>query len=185
MGSRVFPRRGRLKRAEPMDDRPGMGSALPEGSSPANEAMERATTVPGLLQAVGAELVELLEARACTVSRVVGDVLVLLVEVAPGGESLQLGLGYLIPDFPLTQDVIARGEPRAVALRDDDPDPREAALLQELGFDSLLMLPLAAHGQCWGLVEVFGSSRSRFGGQDAKLAEAVVARAGALLEPLL
>jgi GAF domain-containing protein len=163
----------------------GMGSPAPDGAARAAEALERAATAPDLLRATAVALVELLGARACTVSRVVGDVLVVLAEHAPGGETLQLGQGFLIPDFPLTQEVIARGESRAVSLRDDDPDPREAALLEELGFDSLLMLPLPVQGQCWALVEVMGSPRSRFGEEDARLGEALVARCGALLEQLL
>ncbi|MEO5576464.1 MAG: hypothetical protein ABIR67_11655 [Gaiellaceae bacterium] len=39
---------------------------------------------------------------------------------------------------------------------DPGPDPAEAALLERLGFDSLLMLPLRSHGQSWGLVEIYG-----------------------------
>ena len=119
-----------------------MGVAVPEGEARAAEALERATTVPELLRASCVALVELLDASACAISRVLGDVLVALTEYAPAGESLQLGQGFLVTDFPLTQEVIRRGESRAASLLDDDPDPQEAALLEELGFDSLLMVPM-------------------------------------------
>ena len=162
-----------------------MGSAVPEGAARAAEALERATTVPDLLRAASVALVELLEACACTISRVVGDVLVVLSEYAPAGESLQLGHGFLIPDFPLTQEVIGRGESRVVSILDDDPDPEEIALLEELGFDSLLMIPLAVSGQCWALVEIYARGRATFPSEHVTLAEGLVARTGELVEQLL
>jgi GAF domain-containing protein len=161
-----------------------MGSAVPEGEARAAEALDRATSIPELLHTSCVALVELLDARACAISRVVGDVLGALSEYAPAGESLQLGQGFLITDFPLTQVVIEAGESRVVSLLDDEPDPREAALLEALGFDSLLMVPLAVGGRCWALVEVYLSGKATFPPEHVKLAEEIVARAGALIEQL-
>lgn len=162
-----------------------MGSAVPEEAARASEALERATTVPDLLRVASAALVELLEARACVISRVLGDVLVVLSEHAPAGESLQLGRGYLIPDFPLTQEVIGRGGSRTASILDEDPDPREIALLEELGFDSLLMISLTVSGQCWALVEIYVRGRATFPSEHVRLAEGLVARTGELVERLL
>ncbi len=42
---------------------------------------------------------------------------------------------------------------------EEEPDPNEAKLLEELGFESLLMTCLPSNGQCWGLVEVYLDAR--------------------------
>jgi GAF domain-containing protein len=126
-------------------------------------------------------LVELLRAEGCLISRVVGTTLIEVVEHAASGRSLHLGHGFFISDYPLTQEVLERREPRSVSLRDPEPDPREAAFLREMGFDALLMLPLGTPKECWGLVELFASGERRFGVEDARAAEQVVSRAGELL----
>ena len=162
-----------------------MGFAVPEGEPRAGGALERAATVPDLLRASCVALVELLDASACGISRVIGDVLIALSDYAPAGESLQLGQGFLVTDFPLTQEVIRRGESRAASLLEDDPDPQEAALLEELGFDSLLMVPMVVNGRCWALVEVYARGRATFPQEQVVLAEELVARTGELIEELL
>jgi GAF domain-containing protein len=142
------------------------------------------TTVRGLLNATCRELVGLLGGSACAVSRVVGDLLVGLAEYTSSDRRpLELGHEYLISDYPLTQEVVEGGEPRRVSVLDDDPEPHEAALLERLGFDSLLMVPLPSSGHCWGLVEVYADGR-RFDEASGSLAERVAAYAGTLLEPL-
>jgi len=162
-----------------------MGFAVPEGEARAVSALERATTVPDLLRDACSALVELLGARACAISRVLGDVLVVLTEHAPAGETLQLGQGFLITDYPLTQEVIAVGESRTASLFDGESDRQEAELLEALGFDTLLMVPLFVGGQCWGLVELYLRGQATFPPEQVQLAEGFVARAGALVEQLL
>ncbi len=162
-----------------------MASAVPEGEARAVSALERATTVPDLLHAACVALVELLDVRACAISRVLGDVLVALTEHAPAGESLQLGQGYLITDFPLTVDVVERGESRTASLLDAESDPHEAELLEALGFDTLLMVPLLVGGQCWALVELYVRGQATFPPEQVQLAEGFVARVGVLVEQLL
>ncbi len=158
--------------------------AVPEGEARAGEALERATTVPELLRASAVALVELLEASACSISRVLGDALVIVTEHAPAGERLSLGQGYLVTDFPLTQEAIASGESRLASLLDADTDPQEAAILEELGFDSVLMLPLLVGGRCWALVEVYTRGLATIPPEQTALAEGLVARTGVLVEQL-
>lgn len=163
------------------------GAACPssEGNSICEvESLTEQTTVPGLLRAMGVTLTETLEASAVAISRVVGELLVAVTEHTSTGERLQqLGHGYLLSDFPLTQEVIEKQEQRRVSLSDDDPDPAEARLLRELGFDSLLMMPLCAFGGVWGLVEVYGRNKS-FADSDAKTADEIVRSGGKRLEEL-
>ena len=71
-----------------------------------------------LLAATAQELLDGVPADACSVSRVIGDVLILVTERAPEGRTLQLGQGYLVPDYPMTQTVLSLGTPYALTLSD-------------------------------------------------------------------
>ena len=79
--------------------------------------------------------------------------------------------------------MIEIGEARVVRRADPGADPAEAALLERLGFDSLLMLPLRSHGQSWGLVEIYADDRD-FAEEEIESAKAIVDRVGELLAVL-
>jgi GAF domain-containing protein len=145
-------------------------------------ALEREQTVSGLLETVCRELVETFDARACVVSRVVGDLLVLLAQFSQG-ERTNLGHEYLISDYPLTAETIAVGEPRAVSLLDESPEPMEASLLRSLGFESLLMVCLPSGDGCWGLIEIYANGQT-FGEDQATVASSIAELAGRRLEHL-
>jgi GAF domain-containing protein len=145
------------------------------------EELRRQQTVRGLLETACRELTETLDASACMISRVVGDLLVSLVEYSRGERAPDIGHEYLISDYPLTHEVIERGEPRAVSLGDEAPDEDEAELLRKLGFESLLMVCLPSSGSCWGLVEVYGEAGSFDDGQ-AGIAAEIAVEAGHQLE---
>ena len=148
------------------------------------EALGEQTTIRGVLETACRGLVESLDATACEISRVVGDLLVGLVEHSPGdGRSLDLGHEYLISEYPLTQEVIERGEARTVSLREEAPEPNEAQLLEKLGFDSLLMVCLPTATGCWGLVEAYADEK-RFSEHDAAAAEQIAVVTGEQLDRL-
>ena len=123
-----------------------------------------------VLTALADELVTQLDADACSISRVIGDVLILVAERVDDGTTLQLGQGYLVPDYPKTEVVLATGEPCVLTLDDADVDPGEAMILRDLGFASLLMLPLEINGTVWGLVEVYRREVRPFTSEDASRA---------------
>jgi hypothetical protein len=148
------------------------------------ERLRAETTVPGLLGVTARAYVELLDAPACTISRVIGDLLVDLIQHQRDGPRDRLGHGYLISDYPLTRAVIEEGEPKTVFQEDPDADPNEVKLLQELGFDSLLMVAIEGHEGAWGLVEVYGEKGRRFDDGDARLAQDVAGRVGEILKEL-
>jgi GAF domain-containing protein len=83
----------------------------------------------------------------------------------------------------MTLEVVQRGQARAVSLLEDAPEPNEAALLEKLGFESLLMVCLPVGGGCWGLVEVYADGQSFDEGQ-AELAEQIAAATGRRLDHL-
>jgi GAF domain-containing protein len=152
--------------------------------APELDAVDGATSVPGVLGATCRALVDALGAEACALSRLVGEVLVQIEEVVQPGRSLIIGQGYVVSDYPLTREVLEQRVARAVSARDPDADEAEVALLAELGYESLLMLPLVVAGSPWALVEVYDSGERRFGDDDAELAGRVVARAGERLAEL-
>lgn len=123
------------------------------------------------------ELVQLFDASFASVSRVIGDLLVELSGYRRSGAEHPLEL-YLVTDYPLTQEVIAAGEPRVVRRADPGVDPAEADLLERLGFDSLLMVPLRSHGQSWGLVEIYVDEDRSFSDEEIAHARQIVERVG-------
>lgn len=146
-------------------------------------ALAEQQTIRGLLGSACREAVDLLDATACAISRVIGDLLVGLDEHTRSGRPLAHGHEYLISDFPLTRHVVERGEPSWVSRLDPGADEQEAALLEKLGFESLLMVCLPARDGCWGLVEVY-NDRGSFDQRDADLADRLAREVGALLDRL-
>ena len=149
----------------------------------AAEELRAAASVADLLGRTAASFVGVLDAPACTISRVIGDLLVDLVQHNREGGPNRLGHGYLISDYPLTRAVIEEREPKTVHAGDANADAAETALLAELGFDSLLMLPIEARDAPWALVEVYSNGR-RFEPADVDVARALAAEAGDVLERL-
>ena len=160
-----------------------MNNLRPSWPERTGEALGSETTIAGLLGATCRAVVDVVDATASTVSRAIGDLLVGLAEYSRLGGPVQIGHGYLLDDYPLTRRVIETGEPQVVWLRAPDPDRQEAALLERLGFESLLMVALPGPKDCWGLVEVYANGRS-FDCEDAERAAQVAAQAGALLATL-
>jgi GAF domain-containing protein len=123
-----------------------------------------------VLTTLADDLVDQLHADACAISRVIGDVLILVAECARDGAGLQQGQGYLVSDFPQTAEVLASRNPRALTLDDADLDSGEALILREHGFGSLVMLPLDLNGTAWGLVEIYRVDRRPFSETEIRLA---------------
>jgi GAF domain-containing protein len=144
------------------------------------DELEGSAGTEGLLRATCRALTRATDADACTISRVLGDLLINVAEWASSGGSLQLGHGYLITDYPVTAEVLEGSVPRLVSLLEPDVDPSEAKVLAELGFDSLLMLSLVIRDAPWALVELYVSGRT-FGEKDVEHARPIVQRAGEIL----
>jgi GAF domain-containing protein len=144
-----------------------------------------AATVPELMRTAARLAAEAVDASACAISRILGDVLIELAEFAGDRKTLYLGHGYLISDYPLTREAIERREARTVHAPDPDADRREVELLEELGFTSLLMVPISPRDEVWGLAEIYREGGHGFAEADADRAKGlfdVVARRVAELE---
>ena len=128
-----------------------------------------------VLSAATRELVETLDANACGISRVIGDMLILVAEYAADGRTLQLGQGYLVSDFPETDRVLASREPCTLTVDDRDVDSAEEVLLRTLGYGALLMLPLMVEDEVWGLVEVYRNEVRAFSADEMRRAATLLA----------
>jgi GAF domain-containing protein len=150
----------------------------------ARERLRAEKTVPGLLGATARAYVELLDAPACTISRVIGDLLVDLMQHQKSGKPHRLGHGYLISDYPLTRAVIEERRPRTVSQDDPEPDENELKLLRELGYDALLMVAIEGGDGAWGLVEVYGEKGRCFKDEEVELAQDLAVEVGEILKQL-
>jgi len=123
-----------------------------------------------VLSTLADDFVSSLDADACAISSVIGEVLIIVAERMPDGMTMQQGHGYLVSDFPVTAEVLRTREPCALTLDDAGLDPAEAAILHEYEFGALLMLPLELNGVVWGLIEVYRKERRPFTGAEIKVA---------------
>ncbi len=158
-------------------DQPGQVAA-------ATERLRAEKTVPGLLGATARAYVELLDAPACTISRVIGDLLVDLMQHQKSGKPDRLGHGYLISDYPLTRAVIEERRPQTVSQNDPEPDENELKLLKELGYDALLMVAIEGGDGAWGLVEIYGEKGRHFKDEEVELAQDLAGEVGEILKQL-
>jgi transcriptional regulator with GAF, ATPase, and Fis domain len=156
----------------------------PEALAVAIDRLRSETSVPGLIATAARAFVEVLDAPACTISRVIGDLLVDLVQHTQSGRADRLGHGYLISDYPLTRAVIEERRPRAVFRADPEADESEVRLLKELGYDSLLMVAIESEEGAWGLVEVYGKKDRRFEDADLRVAHRLADELGQRLRQL-
>ncbi len=161
-----------------------MGVDQPGSVAAAREKLRAEKTVPGLLGATARAYVELLDAPACTISRVIGDLLVDLMQHQKSGKPDRLGHGYLISDYPLTRAVIEGRRPQTVSQDDPEPDANELSLLRELGYDALLMVAIEGGDGAWGLVEVYGEKGRRFNEEEVELAQDIAGEVSEILKQL-
>jgi diguanylate cyclase (GGDEF)-like protein len=154
----------------------GDGSVLADAIAAAR-AIEVEDTVDGVLGRLCKSLVFVVGATACSASRVAGSYLVDATEHALREVWLGDEAAYRIADFPLTQDALRTGEPRAVSFLDGDVDPAEAFILRELGMNAMLMLPVLVRAEPWGLIELYEMRLRRFSEDDVSIAEFLVTQA--------
>jgi GAF domain-containing protein len=93
------------------------------------------------------------------------------------------GTTYDLRDYPATRRVLETGRP--IVLQHDDPmaDETELALMREQGIRTLLMLPLVARDQIFGLVELVDEVESRnYATEQIRLAQSLAVQAAISIE---
>ena len=132
------------------------------------------TRLADVLHERARHLVARTAADACVISRVLGDVLIIVTRVTADAAPLELGQGFLVSDYPVTEAVLRTGDPAVLTLADDDVDAAEAQLLRDIGYATLLMLPLEVVGERWGLVELYRRAADRFAADEIAAAQSLM-----------
>jgi len=148
----------------------------------ASEALAAEETVEAVCGRLCKVFVVIVGGTAGLASRVVGDCLVPATSYALREGWLGEDATYRISDFPVTEEALRSGQPRAISFLDRDVDPAEAVALRDLGMNALLMVPLHVAGRPWGLVELFGMRLRRFTEDDVAIAQFLASQAGRRLE---
>jgi diguanylate cyclase (GGDEF)-like protein len=89
---------------------------------------------------------------------------------------------YPLADYPATRDVLERHEPYLVNADDPTADQAEVEYLREIGHRTLAMLPLIAHDESIGIVELSSARANAFSEREVELAQLLVREAAVTFE---
>lgn len=93
------------------------------------------------------------------------------------------GTVYALMDYPATRHVLESRQPLGVRIDDLEADPAERAWLKRFGFEAMLMLPLVAGEQVFGLLELSRPpGYPPFSEEELQLAQSLAAPAAVALE---
>jgi EAL domain-containing protein (putative c-di-GMP-specific phosphodiesterase class I) len=119
-----------------------------------------------------------LGADEIVISVVEGDELVTVGRTGPDRELDR----FQISDFPETERLLREQDSVQIHVTDPDADPTEVELLQELGYRSLLMLPISCAGRAIGLFEAYSAAGRPFSRFEIGRARIIALQVGATLE---
>lgn len=128
-----------------------------------------------VLQSVVMRLVDVLDVDECNIY-VIEDDGELIRRVASFGSSSSESIGstFVVTDYNVTREVVARGEVIVVGLDDPRLNPQERALMVADGHRSEVTAPLKVRDKVIGIVELYDSRKSHlFSQEDADLASAI------------
>ncbi len=160
----------------------------------ATAALSSTLSVNDLLDGLVQRMALALNADECTISEwdEASGVVRAVAEHYPAGRPPQgegesgrplsgLGVPYVVADFPKTVDVLHNRQPQTIVASDLHADPVEVALMKQLGWKSLLMLPLVTRDAVVGLVEIYCAAERQFTGDEIRLAQALTSQAAVAL----
>jgi diguanylate cyclase (GGDEF)-like protein len=109
--------------------------------------------------------------------RGVGTIDTLAESHAPVGEPV-----FPAADYPLTEHVLRTQEATQVLVGDPDAEPTEVELMLQLGYRSLLMVPVVRHGESLGLVEAYTIEERAWARTEINRARIVANQLAAVIE---
>jgi EAL domain-containing protein (putative c-di-GMP-specific phosphodiesterase class I) len=139
--------------------------------------LSEATTYGDVAEAVGA-IQEELGADDITLSVVDGPELVVVGASGPD----RLDVRHVITDFPATARLLREQDSVQILVNDPDADPEEVRLLRDLGYRSMLMLPVCCAGRAIGLFEAYSRAGRPFSRFEIGRARIITLQLGATLE---
>jgi putative nucleotidyltransferase with HDIG domain len=120
--------------------------------------MREATEVADLFAALARSVLHALSADACLVSLCddkTGKLRDVAASVLPDVEMNTLAQEYSLADFPTTREVIENGTHAEICASDPAADKSERRILQEIGFERMLMCGFSMEEGVKGTVEAF------------------------------
>ena len=144
-----------------------------------------------VLRAVARHMARALDVSNCTLSDwdPAGNQVRTLVSEAADPEwadlpsTSDIGVSYSLDEYPTTAQVLRDRQPRVIQAADPQADPAERALLKQLGYRSLLMVPLVSRDRVVGLAELYERRRAReFSADDLRLCQALASQAAVAIE---
>jgi PAS domain S-box-containing protein len=140
-----------------------------------------------VLRTVGRKVAAALDVSSCSISdwnRDRDTIRTLIDEdMIPDSQPDDVGKVYSLDDYPATAAVLHDRTPRAIQASDPDADPAEVALLEKLGYKSMLMVPMVARDRVVGLLELFESRHPRvFSQNDIRLSQTLANQAAIAIE---
>jgi putative nucleotidyltransferase with HDIG domain len=139
------------------------------------------TVAQRMLRTASRELTELFGADACLISQLEGGLLREVADYARSGQQVARGLSYYLADYPATAAVLESRSPCSISAGDPTVDPAELFVLREMEMQAVLLAPLLASGEVWGLVEIYDSRPRAFPPNERHLVELATAQVGGLL----
>ncbi|HWH93906.1 MAG TPA: EAL domain-containing protein [Baekduia sp.] len=91
---------------------------------------------------------------------------------------------YRLADFPATKVAIETGTALQVLVTDQHADPAERELLSDYGYGAMLLIPLSAHGQPVGTMEIFSRDGGAWSRRQIMLARAIAHQIAVVLAHL-
>jgi len=141
----------------------------------------------GVLEAIARHMTSALAVAGCTISRYEHEqervVTLLDYDNSPNFQPDSVGTPHRLADYPATRRVLEHNQPLLVHANDPNADPAERAMLEQYGYMSVMLLPLAVGDRTLGLVEL--SSRTgdvSFTREDIRLARSLASTAAVTLE---
>ncbi len=153
-------------------------SALLDASSAIAASLE----LTDVLTALADHLTQVVGVEGCTLSRWDRDkrgVVTLVDRSAHMAGPDASGTLYRLQDYPLTARVLEVRQPAIVYVDDPQADQREVAFLKQEGSEALLMLPLVARDEVFGLIELSSNAPGhRFSEANIRMAQTLADQAG-------
>ena len=133
--------------------------------------MQEATDLGDLFAELAGSVVAELNADACLIShydrdsRILRDV---AASVVPPASMNTLVEEWRVDDFPATREVLENGGALEVSMSDPNADSMERRLLQEIGFERLLLTRFSVDGESVAIVEVYRTDDRPFRRDDPR-----------------
>ena len=137
-----------------------------------------------VLQTVVLRLVEVLQVDECNIY-VLEDAGETIRRVASYGSSTRnsIGMKFVLADYNVTSEVVAKGQVIVAGLADPRVNPKERGLMVADGHRSQVTVPLKVRDKVIGIVELYDNRESRFfTEEDADLASAIAQSAALAID---